>query len=176
MRILGLRMKGIINFPLSINYFRQRRAGFTLISKACERGFTLIELLVVIVIIGILMGILLVSYQGTRKTARDGKRKADLEQIRSALQMYHADCGKYPNAITWPGAGALTGGEAACSGITYMSKLPEDPLASLYKYVYVDEDDHHYDLYAYLEGGGTVTPGNCSVADSISCNYQVNEP
>ena len=58
--------------------------GFTLISRACERGFTLIELLIVIVIIGILMSVLLVSYQGTRRTARDGKRKADLEQIRSA--------------------------------------------------------------------------------------------
>jgi len=64
--------------------------------KIKRRGFTLIELMVVLTVIGVLMGLALVSHQGARKSARDGKRKADLEQIRSALEMYRADKEEYP--------------------------------------------------------------------------------
>ncbi len=180
MRILGLRMKGIINFPLSINYFRQRRAGFTLISKACERGFTLIELLVVIVIIGILMGILLVSYQGTRKTARDGKRKADLEQIRSALQLYHADCGQYPPSASVSSGSSLSS-NCPGSSVGYMREVPSDPLSGIYKYSYTYNSEHAYTLCACLEGGGITSSctgacGDCGVSDPVSCNHKVCQP
>jgi len=64
--------------------------------KEKKKGFTLIELLVAMTVASVLMGLALVSYQGARKSARDGKRKADLEQIRSALEMYRADKGEYP--------------------------------------------------------------------------------
>lgn len=64
-------------------------------------GFTVIELLVVISIIAILTTVGLVSFTQTNKRARDGKRKADLEQIRSALVLYRTDNGTYPTSITW---------------------------------------------------------------------------
>lgn len=60
-----------------------------------KKGFTLIELLVAMTIVAVLMGLALVSFQGAKKTARDGKRKTDLEQLRSALEMYRADNGHY---------------------------------------------------------------------------------
>ncbi|HUS52052.1 MAG TPA: type II secretion system protein [Candidatus Bathyarchaeia archaeon] len=65
--------------------------------KKRQSGFTLIELLVVMNIIAILLGLSLVSFQGARKTARDGKRKVDLEEIRSALEMCRTDTGTYPS-------------------------------------------------------------------------------
>jgi general secretion pathway protein G len=140
-----------------------------------KKGFTLIELLVVIVIIGILMSVLLVSYQGTRVTARDGKRKADLEQIRSALELYHADCGQYPASSLQFGTGSLT---SNCPGasVTYMSRLPQDPIYPTYEYRYARGTLHTYNLCAYLEkGSGSVSGcgGNCG---SAVCNYQVNQP
>ena len=66
-------------------------------------GFTLIELVVVVAIIGILAGIGVASYGSANKKARDGKRKADIESIRSALEMYKADAvdGSYPSS--WSG-------------------------------------------------------------------------
>jgi general secretion pathway protein G len=143
-----------------------------------KHGFTLIELLVVIVIIGVLMGILLVSYQGTRVTARDGKRKADLEQIRSALELYHLDCGYYPTSISSTG-GSLSASCTGSTSVTYMSQVPQDPLPTIYKYLYQHEDNHHYDLYAYLEGGGTtITTKDCNQpgGETKKCNYQVWEP
>lgn len=59
-------------------------------------GFTLIELLISVSIIAILISIAVVQYSSVNKRSRDGKRKADLEQIRTALEMYRADKGEYP--------------------------------------------------------------------------------
>jgi len=158
-------IKRTLDSQLVIN-FQQKRT-----------GFTLIELLVVITIMGILMGILLVSYQGARVSARDGKRKADLEQIRSALQMYHSDCGQYPAGISYTG-GSLTSITPPCpsSSVTYMTQIPQDPLYSTYQYRYSSGSSHAYALCAFLEGGGTAVTGcggNCS---SAACNYKVQQP
>jgi general secretion pathway protein G len=153
-----------------------------LIVSKMKKGFTLIELLVVIVIIGVLMGILLVSYQGPRVTARDGKRKADLEQIRSALELYHADCGQYPTAISSTG-GSLTSVVPPCStdSVTYMSKVPQDPLPTLYTYRYSRESLHVYYLCAHLEGSSPGAPSGCpssctASGEPASCNYGVIQP
>ena len=70
-----------------------------------QKGFTLIELLVAMTVAAVLMGLALVSYQSARKSARDAKRKSDLEQIRSALEMYRSDNGKYPLRINEDGYG-----------------------------------------------------------------------
>jgi len=61
------------------------------------KGFTLIELLVVATIIIILSAIGLVSFQNAGRSARNAKRKADLETVRQALVLYKSDNGLYPN-------------------------------------------------------------------------------
>lgn len=148
------------------------RKGFTL------KGFTLIELLVVISIIGLLLGLSVFGLQGARLSARDAKRKTDLEQIRSGLEMYKADCNSYPLAIT--GGSPLMGaaGIAGCSGNTYILSVPIDPLSPSRAYAY-SSPGTVYSLCAALEqapsamGPGPAC-GDCKA--STGCNYRVTNP
>ena len=54
------------------------------------KGFTVIELLVVIAIIGILMAILLATFNDARMSARDDARQAQLKELQLALELYKA--------------------------------------------------------------------------------------
>ena len=58
-----------------------------------SRGFTLVELLVVIAIISVLATLLLLQLGVARAKARDAKRIADTNQVRSALELYFDDNG-----------------------------------------------------------------------------------
>ena len=109
--------------------------------KKRSKSFTLIELLVVIAIIGILSSIVLVSLNSAKARARDAKRKHDLVQFRSALEMYYIDHGSYPLPYpvgSWGGVstvgcnsanGTTSGSNAYITGLTpsYISVLPVDP-------------------------------------------------
>lgn len=65
-----------------------------------KKGFTLIELLVVIAIIGILSSVVVVSLNSARAKARDAKRVADLEAVKTALGLYFDTNQEYPQALT----------------------------------------------------------------------------
>lgn len=76
--------------------------------KQWNRGFTLTELLVVIAIIGILASVVTISTGSARQKSRDAKRKADLETIAGALEIYYAEEKSYPKGehssrsdVTW---------------------------------------------------------------------------
>jgi len=144
---------------------KRKKTGFTFGERKTRRGFTLIELLVTMTIVAVLMGISLVSYQGARKSSRDGKRKADLEQIRSALEMCRTDAGSYP-------IGSLSSGSSiTCGGKDYMT-IPDDPLLDR-TYAYTGTENS-YTLCAALESGGAVVTGCGSC--TVECNYKVVNP
>ncbi|MGI5826140.1 MAG: type II secretion system protein [Patescibacteria group bacterium] len=135
----------------------------------CKKGFTLIELLVVISIIGILIAFSMVSFSETRKTARDSKRRADLEQIRSALEIYRNEEKAYPTSLVF--GGKLEG------DIAYIEKIPVDPLPSN-NYCYNQITPNEYCLCAFLEAGDPEDTSDCDCdCDCIpdvanSCNYK----
>lgn len=58
-----------------------------------EKGFTLIELLVTIAIIAIISVVAVALFGNIQATARDGKRKAELEAIANALEVSKTDSG-----------------------------------------------------------------------------------
>src|SRR3990167_466676 len=106
-----------------------------------KEGFTLIELIVVIAIIGILSVMGVLAYSSNMRTARDGKRKADLEQLRAALEMYRSNdpLGEYPkqaDITKWYSSESGDNG-MVISSITdyipglisggYIQQLPRDP-------------------------------------------------
>lgn len=122
------------------------------------RGYTLIELLIVIVLIGVLAGIFLsINFGQQLKKARDGKRKTDIEQIRSALEMCRSDIGSYPltSALVFGTTASLV-----CGVNTYLNPLPDDPKAPGAHYSYsscATSPCFTYTLTATLEMGGSYT-------------------
>ncbi|MBU3957078.1 hypothetical protein KKI19_02285, partial [Patescibacteria group bacterium] len=117
--------------------------------------------------IAVLAGLALVSFQGARKTARDGKRKADLEQIRSALEMCYSDANSYP--LTGQISSSVT-----CGGKTYLIPTPVDPSTSAN--YYYSSGGTTYTLCASLEIGGGSVPSDCGSCGSSACNYKVTNP
>lgn len=133
-----------------------------------NRGFTLIEILVVVTIIGLLTLTAVVTYGAFLKQSRDAKRKADLSQIASAVEMYRSNNDTYPATIA---EGASLCDPAGCppTGSKYLEKFPSDPKSSSsYKYYYSGSTSD-YTLGAYLE-----TTSTCPVTVSCTignCNY-----
>lgn len=67
------------------------------LKKATQRGFTIVELLIVIVVIGILAGLVITTYNGIQQKARNTERQTDLKAIQGQLEAYYATNGKYPD-------------------------------------------------------------------------------
>lgn len=65
-----------------------------------REGFTLIELLIVVVIIGILAAIALPKFGQTREAAYYTTLKADLNNLRSAEEMYYQTDGDFSYTTT----------------------------------------------------------------------------
>ncbi|MBI4029220.1 MAG: prepilin-type N-terminal cleavage/methylation domain-containing protein [Candidatus Blackburnbacteria bacterium] len=139
-----------------------------------NRGFTLIEVLVVIAIIGILIALSAVAYQSARQAGRDTKRKGDLYEIRSALEIYRNDCGQYPSTLSF---GSSLSGVGTCAGNTYLSTVPNDPLYSSGRQYRYSGSNNTYELCASAEQGtGTQTCGGSSVCGNSTCNLKVTNP
>lgn len=133
-----------------------------------KNGFTLIELLVVMTIFAILMGLAMTSYQSARRAARDGRRKTDLEQIRSALEMCYAD-----NPDTGYPVGIYD--NITCGTKTYFSGTPKDPVYQT-QYYYSRPTASTFELCAYLEVGVAGSCGTVSCGSQGTCNYKVTNP
>jgi prepilin-type N-terminal cleavage/methylation domain-containing protein len=64
--------------------------------KQKNQGFTIVELLIVIVVIGILAGLVITTYNGIQQKARNTERTTDLKTFQSQLEAYYANNGRYP--------------------------------------------------------------------------------
>lgn len=142
-----------------------------IIKRTNRSAFTLIELLIVIMIIGLLVTIAIFAARQAQSSARDARRKADLEQIRTALEYYHNDCNNYPAAL----GSSITGtGAGTCNG-NYMQSVPVDPQSPARSYYYNRPTAQTYVICSSLEDSTDPTPSGCGSCGS-SCNYKVISP
>lgn len=144
-----------------------------------KRGFTLIEILVAATIVAVLSVVGVTSFTSINKRSRDAKRKSDLEQVRSALEMYRTDNGFYPNTSTT--FGALSGLESTLVSDEYLPSIPEDPKSTVstpipyfYRVIGAASPYYSYCVCAKLEvESGSNT---CGVALPAECNYGLKNP
>jgi prepilin-type N-terminal cleavage/methylation domain-containing protein len=121
-----------------------------------QKGFTLVELLVVISIIGVLATLVLLQLGTARARARDTKRIADINQIRTAAESYFEDnSGTYPTAIDQTSLGK------------YLTKVPSDPLTGgAYGYAYHTTGGGKvdgYQIWAKLEQTAAALNGDADI-------------
>jgi len=74
------------------------------------RGFTLIELMIAVAILAIIAAIAIPAYNGYITEARSGAARANLENLRLAVEDYFLDNGSYAalNGDQWLFSGAKT--------------------------------------------------------------------
>jgi prepilin-type N-terminal cleavage/methylation domain-containing protein len=151
-----------------------------------NEGFTLIEILVAATIIAILSVIGVVSYTRINMRSRDAKRISDLEQVRSALEMYRTDKGFYPGSSTEFNPLSTDLAVLVSSDPAYMPAIPTDPKSTsttTIPYYYsplvpmgTPTRYYGYCICAKLEnnsGSGTCTG---VTLPSDGCNYGLKNP
>jgi general secretion pathway protein G len=129
-------------------------------------GFTLVELLIVIIVLALLTVVSGTAYTATMKTARDGRRKIDLESIRSALEVYRSDHSTYPD--TEDGSSSLA--SFLETGSKKYISMPKDPKTKTdYYYIPADCEEinsvnicNSYILAVALENDPGNPPDECT--------------
>lgn len=136
--------------------------------KRKQSGFTIIELLIVIIVIGILATLVITTFSGIQRNARNRAREADINALHSQIEYYYGQNNKYPtlaqlNDAAWRAAN-LKGldAEALLDPQGTASTLVASPVAGSYSYVVTPTDCNNagtdctgYTLTATYEGGGT---------------------
>jgi len=137
------------------------------------KGFTLIELLVVIVIIGLLAGIGIASYQGSLENSRVGKAQSDIKELFGAIKRYRvleqanvpADAsGNIFTTALWDASGLVP---------EYVESIPLDPWGRGYLYDgHPDTESGAYQSSVCSAGpDGTITSYNVAQNGDDICMY-----
>ncbi len=147
-----------------------------------KKGFTLIELLVTITILAIVSSIGFSLYGNAQMVGRDGRRKNDLRQIATALELYKQTNGRYPcpptggwilsptTSSNWITDNTFTG-VLACDTTKgplkapdHISQMPIDPTtnSNLNPTTSSNNKGYAYGFASGLSGGScpTTIPGN----------------
>lgn len=141
-----------------------------------QRGFTIIEIFVVLVIIGILLGLLLVTHAGISQRERNTERQRDVSELRDKLEAYYSLYNKYPSLTE------LNDGQWRKDNLKGIDReilrdpssksyeLAAKPAKNIYAYAVTSAsgnpcdnkkaDCTQYTLTATLEGGGTYVKNN----------------
>lgn len=136
-----------------------------------QKGFTIVELLIVIVVIGILAALVLNTFSGVQRRARDTQRQTDVNSVATQLEVYYNDNGGYPQWTQIDSAadmkalfkgldeGAMVAPQAA-SGTTFSWVSSATPTNTQYGYVPAgcgagDNSCTSFSIYYQKEEGAT---------------------
>ena len=123
-------------------------------------AFTLVELIVVITILAILGTIAFISLQWYSKDARDSIRISDTSNMKTSLELFHLDSGKYPlpddNEIVDYGTETLWyqwdfWSSVISSLSRSMSEIPTDPLTDKEYIFSVANNKNEFEISNLLE-------------------------
>lgn len=100
-------------------------------SRFGKFGFTLMELLVVLAILSTLTlaSIITLNPFTQLSKAQNAQMQQDLQQVKSALDLYYNDHGCYPEQGSF-----IFGGELKSGDTVYMKKIPKSPISTQYVY------------------------------------------
>ncbi len=146
------------------------------LTKEKSKGFTLIELMVVIAIIAILVTIVINAINPAKilNDTNDSKRRTEINQIKTALQLYYNDNQDYPGAgqvspDTYLKCKLEGTANSPCSavGTVYMKQVPAQ---IYYGYDYVDSSNYY--LGAQLNGASdTSSFDKCGISGTSTALY-----
>jgi prepilin-type N-terminal cleavage/methylation domain-containing protein len=127
--------------------------------KINKKAFTLVELIVVITILTILGTIAFITLEWYSKDARDSTRISDLSSMKTSLELFHLDAGKYPVTTDWFTI-TYSGSEVwsqwtfwvnTFNNVSKLDKIPVDPLTEK-EYTYsVTKTKQEYQLSWIME-------------------------
>ncbi len=109
-------------------------------------GFTIVELLIVIVVIGILVAIVIVTYTGITTRANDTHRAADVDTVRKFLDLYYVRNNHYMKSDHFLNANAA-------------NSLASGPLRGLSPEALRGPDATSATVSSWGQWGGDVTSG-----------------
>lgn len=140
---------------------------FNLRRKKGFKGFTLIELMVAMAILVLIISAFFVGFTQIQK-AKDARRKADLEKIKTAVYDYYFDANCFPEKL--PDCQEAFG----VNGAAYLNEFPCDPQGVGYGYQ-VEESDcpQWFKILARLENERDldIDKVHCRAGCGSDCDY-----
>lgn len=117
-------------------------------------GFTVVELIVAISVIAVLSAVIMGTITLQIAKSRDTRRKADIAEIKKALEMYYAANNRYPASggaiapnISWSNSADASWDNLAALLQPYIKKLPKDPSENNNTSEWANTGNHYTYLY-----------------------------
>lgn len=132
--------------------------------RAVRRNFTLIEIMIVVVIIGMLAALVGPQIIGSLDKARVQTTKAQLVNLKDAVQRFYMDCSEYPSSLD--DLMTKTGNTKWDGPYLDAKNIPVDGWGNEFEYVVPGQDGQPFEIISL--GADKASGGEDYNAD-ISC-------